>query len=789
MKRKICFLLLGFYLTTMLQAQFVQTIRGVIKDKDTQQPLTGVNVILTTTVPQKNTISDEKGAFRFESVPNGRHEIQVSSIGYNQKVIGNIILSSAHEAIIEVLLEEKIYQGEEIIVKATQRKDKPINPMAQVSARSFTVEETERYAGSWGDPARMASNYAGVVSAGESRNDIIIRGNSPLGLLWRIEGINIPNPNHFGAFGTTGGPISMLNNNLLKNSDFYSGAFPAQYGNALSGAFDLNMRSGNNEKREYVVQIGLNGFEIGAEGPFSKSRNSSYLINYRYSFLGLMSLLGMDYGPEGSIPEYQDLSYKINIPVGKSDVISMFGIIGTSNVGTFDSKKDTISDFTYSDFGQDFTYKSGMMTNGVSNTHIINQNSRLITRLAASRSFSKYRFDSVSIADFSTTLLAGNSLMEWQYTGSVELRTKINNRNFLNTGLNVDIYQPHLHDSSLVDGVYEYGSKADGTMELFQGFIELNHKFTDNINLYTGIHFQYFEHNNNFSLEPRAGLKWNFARSQSLSLGYGLHSQMQPHELYFRKAYDKATRTYLNSSTENLDFSKSHHFVLGYDYLIAPNLRFKFETYYQYLFNIPVEQEHSSISMVNFGADFYIPSYDSLVNKGTASNQGIELTLEKFFSKQFYFLITTSIFDAKYKGSDGILRNSAFDNGYVVNVLGGYEIPVSKNFTIAINEKFITAGGKRSTPFKADLNSDGKYEIKYDDTKAYEDQDPPYLRLDFLITLRQNGEKTTNEYMVDFQNVTNHKNLFYKNVNRDTGEIENIYLQGFAFMVMWRMRF
>jgi len=379
--------------------------------------------------------------------------------------------------------------------------------------------------------------------------------------------------------------------------------------------------------------------------------------------------------------------------------------------------------------------------------------------------------------------------MELQYTGSVELKTKIDNKNFLNTGLNADIYQPRLRDSSLVDGIYEYGSRADGTMVLYQGFIELNHKFSDNINLYLGLHSQYFALNNDFSLEPRAGLKWEFAKNQSFSLGYGLHSQMQPHELYFKKAYDETTHSYLNTSTENLDFSKAHHFVLGYDYLITPNLRFKFETYYQYLFNIPVEQEPSSISMVNFGADFYIPSYDSLQNKGTASNKGIEITLEKFFSKQYYFLITSSLFDAKYKGSDGILRNSAFDNGYVVNVLAGYEIPISKNFVFTINEKFVTAGGKRSTPFNVVMNNKGKYEIKTIDSKAYEDQDPPYVRLDFLLTIRENSRRTTNEWMVDFQNITNHHNIFYKNVNRDTGKVEDIYLQGFAFMVMWRMRF
>jgi hypothetical protein len=330
---------------------------------------------------------------------------------------------------------------------------------------------------------------------------------------------------------------------------------------------------------------------------------------------------------------------------------------------------------------------------------------------------------------------------------------------------------------------------ADGSMTLFQGFVELNHKFTDKINLYTGLHTQYFALNNNTTLEPRAGLKWGFAKNQSLSLGYGMHSQMQPHELYFTKAYDEVSGAYLNTSTQTLGFSKSHHFVLGYDYLIATNLRVKIETYYQSLYNIPVEHNPSSVSMINFGADFYIPSYDSLENKGTAQNKGIEFTIEKFFSKRYYFLVTTSLFDASYKGSDGIKRHSAFDNGYVVNLLGGYEIPLKKNMTLTFSEKFVTAGGKRVTPIYAEKMENGKYKTAYDDSRAYENQNPPYLRLDFMVTLRENGKKITNEYMLDFENITDHQNLYYQNVNRETGKIENVYLQGFAFMMMWRMRF
>src|SRR6056297_3149497 len=303
--------------------KITQNIRGKIIDKDSKSPLPGATVLITSAKPVKGTSSDADGKFRFEDVPVGRKDIKVSYVGYGSKQIRYLILKSAKELVLTIELEENVQKIDEVVVKG-YRKDQPINDMAKVSARSFSIEETEKYAGSWGDPSRMAQNYAGVISAGDQRNDIIIRGNPPIGLLWRLEDINIPNPNHFGALGATGGPVSMLNNNLLTNSDFFTGAFPAEYGNALSGVFDLKMRNGNNEKREYTGQVGFNGFELGAEGPFSSENRASYLANYRYSTLSITDKLGFNLGV-GAIPEYQDLNFKVQLP-WKKGKLTIFGL-------------------------------------------------------------------------------------------------------------------------------------------------------------------------------------------------------------------------------------------------------------------------------------------------------------------------------------------------------------------------------------------------------------------------------------------------------------------------------
>jgi len=225
--------------------------------------LIGANVALSNSNPAKGTVTDINGYFEIKKVPIGRQSIEVSYVGYKSAFINNIYVYAGKESELTIKLEEKIEQFEEVVVKSMNRKDQPLNEMAQVSARSFSVEETERYAGSVGDPSRMAASYAGVLTLGTQINDIIIRGNSTTGLIYRLEGLKIPNPNHFGSLSSSGGTFSMINNNVLSNSDFYTGAFPAEFGNATSGVFDLKLRKGNNEKNEDLAQIGAGGFELG----------------------------------------------------------------------------------------------------------------------------------------------------------------------------------------------------------------------------------------------------------------------------------------------------------------------------------------------------------------------------------------------------------------------------------------------------------------------------------------------------------------------------------------------
>ena len=665
LKKIILLVLITSPIIRLNSQELTQTIRGVVFDKTTEEPLVGANVFIENSKPLLGVATDENGNFRIQFVPVGRQTIIITFLGYNNRYIRNVNINSAKQIYLEIKLEEQVQKLDEIVVKAFS-KNRPKNNMALISARSFTIDETERFAGSWGDPSRMVANYVGVVTVGDQRNDIIIRGNSPLGLLWRFEGVDIPNPNHYGTMGTTGGPISILNSNLLTNSDFYTGAFPAEFGNALSGVFDLSMRNGNNEIREHLIQMGFNGFELGTEGPISKKNKSSYIINYRYTMMELMDKLGLY--DVGGIPIYQDISFKFNFPFTKFGSFSIFGIGGISEMDLNENLEENEFESLTTEVipGTKVKYKSKMGVVALAHSIIINKKHNLKTSISISGNQSITDVDTIKDENNYTDFYNDN-YKEINSSFYTSFKTKINAKNIIKTGISYKNYNLKYFDEYFESKYQKFLNltDADDNIGLLKIYFQWVHKFTDKINL-----------NNEITIEPRIGIKYNFNNKHSINMGYGLHNQMQPRINYFTKTViDTLNEIYIETN-RNLKFSKSHQFVLGYDFNITNNLRLKVETYYQHLYNIPVEKNSSSFSMLNYGAQFHNEKVDSLLNNGSGRNFGLELTFEKFLSDNYYFLLTTSLFESKYKGSDGIERNTAFNGNFVINLLGGFETEI-----------------------------------------------------------------------------------------------------------------
>ena len=765
-----------------------QIIRGTIVDEVTKAPLVGATVILVGSDPIKGSVTDALGNFILKEVPVGRIALKVSFMGYADRYLNNLDLYGGKQLVLNISLEENVITTEAVNIVATVDKRNPKNEIATVSARTFSVEETQRYAGSLGDPSRMAQNFAGVMGAGDSRNDIVIRGNSPMGLLWRMEGIDIPNPNHFAATGTTGGPVSMLNNNLLSNSDFFTGAFPAEYGNALSGVFDLQMRNGNNQEYEFVGQVGFNGFELGAEGPFSKKKGQgSFLVNYRYSTMAVMDALGIDFGTGSSVPQYQDLTFKINIPTKKAGQFVLYGIGGKSFIQLWDSKKkDDEASYGVSGTDTDFGSETGIL--GFYNVYYFNKNTRLKTNLSVSGTRATTALDSLKNKQGDKYQFYRSNNSEVKYSVSSHLTHKFSAKDMMTAGIIVDHYQVSYIDSvyrSATNDYFNY-SNAKGSMNLYQVYTQWKHKFSDNLNFNIGLHYQLFRLNNSQSIEPRAGMEWKFTKKQSLSFGYGLLSQTQPKILYFVET--EMPNGESTKSNLDLGLTKSNQFVLGYNNQLGRNFRIKAEAYFQQLSNVPVSQSMPNYSVLNVGADFNLRLNDSLLNQGSGQNYGIELTLEKFLSKHFYLLGTASIFRSTYKGYNGMEHSTAFDNNYVFNALGGYEIPLKKGMRINIDLKGVYAGGKPYTPWdeQKTIAQNSPYYL-YDE--SYSKQHKDYFRIDLKIGFRMSLGKTVHEYALEIQNLTNHQNVFQQVWDPINQKMKIDYQQGFFPMFMYRVYF
>ena len=775
--------------TSPAQSSATQTVRGKITDAASKAPVVGATVVVVGSTPLNGTTTDTDGNFRLSGVSTGRIALKITFIGYEDIFAKDIIVNAGKEVVLDFPMTESFTKLNEVTVSYNRSEDNKVanNEMATVSARPFSPAETLKYAGSLGDPSRMAANFAGVSGANDARNDIVVRGNSPASLLWRLDGVNIPNPNHFGSLGTSGGPVSMLNTNLLAKSDFLTGAFPAEYANALGSVFDLRLRKGNDEKHEFLTQIGFNGVEVGAEGPYSKKSKASYLVNYRYSLFGLMSNIGFEIA---GTPYYQDFTFKTDIPVGKKGNLSFWTIGGKSNVTFLGKDVDTEKGDAYGDENNNtrVNFESGVAA--LSYEHRFSDKTYGKITLSGSRSTQNFKGDTVLYKTGVKEVLQEIQNEEALFTNeklsvNASVNHKIDAKNKLSGGIIVDLNRFDLLNRALYPAVISRRNTQGETM-LSQAYIQWKHRFSQNLTLNAGLTGLHYELNNKSAVEPRLGLSYVLNERSTLNLAYGLHSNLQPLLLYFYQSPNPNGGYSL--SNKDLGFTRSHHIVLGYERNLSENIRLKVETYYQSLFDVPVQSTPGFYSVLIEGADFAPIDQGNLVNKGTGRNYGVEITLEKYFSNNYYFLLTGSVFDSKYKGSDGIERNTPFNGHYVLNALAGKEIPLGQNSSLSINWKLTTAGGRYVRPINLSASADAQTTI-YDDERAFLQQQNGYFRTDLKIGYKLNRKHATHEVAIDLQNFTNSQNIFQQAYNPRTNRIGTAYQQGLLPIPFYRLTF
>lgn len=778
--------LLCLYLTAGAQA--TQTITGTIRDEASKVPLASATIVLVNST--LGTATDMDGNFKLTGVPIGRQSFRVSYTGYEDRMINDIVVTAGKEVNLNITLQEALRKLGEVTVTYKRAADKTQtnNEMAQVSARAFNMDETKRYAGSLGDPSRMAANFAGVVSGNDANNDIVVKGNSPSGMLWQLEGLNVPNPNHFGSMGSTGGPISMLNNNNLDKSDFITSAFPAQYGNAVAGVFDIRLREGNRDKHEFMAQMGFNGLELGAEGPIGKNRKTSYMVNYRYSTLGIFQAMGINFGSGAATPIYQDVNYKVTTRIGTKGKLSLFGIAGNSKITFLGEDVDTTKSNMYdSDPFLNQRVKYSATATGLSYEHQLSPKTTTKFTLGYTTSTESVIVDSISTLNGSIVPAADIRYVTGKISGIWSLMHKVNAKNSIQAGILYDHVLYNMKHKSLDGGQMRTYVNDEGSYDLAQAYTQWKHRFNSSLSGVAGIHFQYLSLGKAAAVEPRMSLRYALNAKHAISVGYGLHHQGQNVYTYNVQTKTPDGITYTN---KDMGFTRSQHFVTTYDWNVTENLRVKAEAYYQQLSNVPVEQRASSFSTLNAGAGFSgMPYEDSLVNKGKGYNYGLELTVERFFKQGYYFLVTGSLYNSRYQGSDGVERNTAFNAGHVLNVLGGKEFRIGKSGSVlALNLKMTSVGGRYLTPL--DLNqSKLEGQAVYQDELAFSEKQRDYFRTDLRIAFRKEYKRSTLEVAIDFQNITNNKNIFSQSYNRRTNSMTTTYQQGFFPVPMVRYTF
>jgi len=753
-------------------------LKGRVIDRDSRVPLPFATVVVMNTDPVKGSTTDEAGNFRIEDLPVGRHTIRVSYVGYEDLVMNEIFVGSSREVEITAAITEKPESIGEVFISVA--KGEPVNQMATVSSRSFSVEETKRYAASISDPARMVLVFAGVSGNDDATNEIVIRGNSPNWLLWRLEGVEIPSPNHFSEEGYTSGAVSILSSDMLATSDFYTGAFPAEFGNALSGVFDLRLRNGNNERHEFSAQAGVLGLDFSAEGPFKKGYGGSYLVNYRYSTLSLLNDLNVRVS-ENSLPNYQDLSFKINLPTSKAGTFSVWALGGQSD----DNERylpDIIAGENPETGYRDFT-RSGMYATGI--THTLFPDDRSYIRTVVSNSFN-YSAETYELMDSSghLNLHLDDELQNKALRVSSMYNRKFSNHLTLRTGatFNSLYYDYHsvLADSAGIPGTFINGK---GNTSLLQAYLQTKYSISERLLITAGLHYAWFALSNDHSLEPRLGMQINLPERQRLSFGYGLHSKNENLPVYFMEIEQQdGTVSYPNIG---LKMTRSSHFVAGYEIMVGSDIQIKTEAYYQAIRNLPVPTNPDKYWSPIFGG---IYPNDTLSNIGRGRNYGLELTVQKFFTEGYYGMFTASVFDSKYKPADGKWHNTRYNSNYILNLVGGKEIMWGENRMVGLNSKIIWTGGKRVIPL--DLNASiASGQPVYMNEAIYTKKAPDYFRMDIGINIHFFREKTEHIISLDIQNVTNRRNAYAEEYDAEHERMVYYPLAGIIPILNYRIEF
>lgn len=753
-----------------------QTVRGLVTDVAIGEPLAGATIRLLGT-DELAGYSDVDGTFEIAQVPVGRYHLEISYVGYTSYTISNLLVKSGKEVVVEAGLQAQALETIPVTIRAQS-----VGPFAgkaeTVSARTISVEQTQRYAATYYDPARLATSFPGVIATSDQANNLVIRGNGPTSLRWRLEGVDIVNPNHTANAGTfsdrptsSGGGVNILSGQMLGMSSFLSSAFPAGYGDAVGGVMDMSFRNGNAKNHEFVLQAGLLGIDVAAEGPLRKNSKASFLVNYRYSFVGILGLMGVDF--DGEKIAFQDLSFNVNYPL-KRGSFKVFAVAGQSS-NVFTTARDS-TQWTLEKHLQDIDYRSQMGALGGRLTRFYGKNYLMLSVVASGVEHD--RESQLLSASYEPEPFARDALTESKISAHAFASRTPNNYSKATVGV--------LATSTAVSNTSAFAPNGTlfggaGNYAMLQPYLRYKTMLGDQWTVRAGLQYAYATITDAWLPEPRISVQRMLGKHQRsyLMAAAGLHSQLQRPEVYFSAAGG-------SDAPLNLGATRARHYVLAYNLQAAEHQNVRVEAYYQQLFDVPVALQPNSFSMLNtVEAQPTFP----LINTGTGTNMGVELSTRRTLHKGIYYLLSGTLFDSRYTGSDGVERSTAWNASYAVSGTAGREwrwnySKGERSFSINVRSAWI--GGMRETPIDYLVSQQEGTTVWHNDL-AWNLRLADYFKTDLRFMLTSNTKKRTTSWAIDIQNAFNRKNEAFRYYDSVAGEIITKTQLGIIPLLTWRL--
>ena len=743
-------------------------LMGQVVDVRAFGPIPGASVALIPGNISLTATTDSTGHFRIAGIPVGHYALRVSFVGYDTLEVPELWLRAGKQVEQHLELSHAASQLGSVTVSAMARER-----LSTLGFLPFTVEQSLRWPATFFDPARLVAALPGVVNANDQANHLIIRGNSPNSNAWTLEGVEIVSPNHTGNAGTasdlptlSGGGVNVLSAQMLGPSQLFTGVLPIANDNALGGIMDMHLRNGNTREQEWTAQAGLLGIDLATEGPIGKSERSSYLVNYRYSTVGILGALGVDLGDEAIT--FQDLSFHVTLGVGKRGEVHLFGLGGNSS-NVFEAVHDT-TEWEVDKDSRNIDYSSRMGAVGGSIRVPLGERTTFISTVAMSE-IDQERTEERLLSDYSVGYHSDVELSERKLSGMAQVDGAVGGRFRYTAG------------GSAMQRRVNTSSDPDLIGWLVRPWLSGRWSFTDRLQATVGVAWSYFTYNDDYALQPRATLEWRMAHDRNVALAYGVRSQLPEWQVMRVGTSDE-----LFNNT-GIGLTRSQDVVLGYDHPVDDRLSLHIEVYYQQLYNVAgiTDTRSNPVSMVN---TWDVPVYGPLDISGDATNTGVELSARHSFANNIFYQGNISLYRSQYKDRSGAEQDSRWDGNYVGNLFGGKEFKKVKEDRVrtwGVSGRLNVAGGARELPINVRMSQAFGGTAYFGDD--WSEQLGSIYRIDLRVYLKHDRNGRTGMWSVDLQNVTNAQNPAFRYYDSRKREVITKYQLGIIPNLSYRIEF